>query len=128
MFEEEKFDSVIHLASFPRQKVVNADPTQGSKVMSEGLLNLLELSRQTKVKEHLTGSSCPIEEISCFYFPTADVFSGYIIYDDGNIKSKLSLIDCDTSCYKNVSFSAKTSYFKYQIDLKLSFFFSKNSI
>ena len=40
-------------------------------------------SRQTKGKEHLTGSSCPIEEISCFYFPTADVFSGYIIYDDG---------------------------------------------
>ena len=50
LFEQEKFDSVIHLASFPRQKVVNADPTQGSKVMSEGLLNLLELSRQTKVK------------------------------------------------------------------------------
>lgn len=24
--------------------------------------------------------------------------------------------------WKNVSFSAKTSYFKYQIDLKLSFF------
>ena len=50
LFEKEKFDSVIHLASFPRQKVVNADPTQGSKVMSEGLLNLLELSRQTNVK------------------------------------------------------------------------------
>ena len=50
LFEKEKFDSVIHLASFPRQKVVNADPIQGSKVMSEGLLNLLELSRQTNVK------------------------------------------------------------------------------
>ena len=33
-----------------------------------------------KGKEHLTGSSCPIEELSCFYFPTAVVFSGY---DDG---------------------------------------------
>jgi len=50
LFEKEKFDSVIHLASFPRQKVVNADPTAGSKVMSEGLLNMLELSRKTKVK------------------------------------------------------------------------------
>jgi UDP-glucuronate 4-epimerase len=49
LFEKEKFDAVIHLASFPRQKVVNADPTQGSKVMSEGLLNLLELSRKTGV-------------------------------------------------------------------------------
>jgi nucleoside-diphosphate-sugar epimerase len=49
LFEKEKFDSVIHLASFPRQKVVNADPVEGSKVMSEGLLNLLELSRQTNV-------------------------------------------------------------------------------
>jgi nucleoside-diphosphate-sugar epimerase len=49
LFEKEKFDAVIHLASFPRQKVVNANPTAGSKVMSEGLLNLLELSRQTDV-------------------------------------------------------------------------------
>lgn len=35
-------DVIIHLASFPRQKVVNADPAAGSRVMSEGLLNLLE--------------------------------------------------------------------------------------
>ena len=35
-------DIVIHLASFPRQKVVNADPQTGSRSMSEGLLNLLE--------------------------------------------------------------------------------------
>ena len=35
-------DAVIHLASFPRQKVVNADPAVGARVMSEGLLNLLE--------------------------------------------------------------------------------------
>jgi nucleoside-diphosphate-sugar epimerase len=38
-------DVVIHLASFPRQKVVNADPPWGSRVMSEGLLNLLETSK-----------------------------------------------------------------------------------
>ena len=42
-------DAVIHLASFPRQKVVNNDPMQGSKAMSEGLLNLLELSRKHNV-------------------------------------------------------------------------------
>ena len=32
---------VIHLASFPRQKVVNANPQVGAAVMSVGLLNLL---------------------------------------------------------------------------------------
>ena len=31
-------DLVIHLASFPRQKVVNANPILGSQTMSEGLL------------------------------------------------------------------------------------------
>jgi nucleoside-diphosphate-sugar epimerase len=35
-------DTVVHLASFPRQKVVNANPQLGSQAMSEGLLNLLE--------------------------------------------------------------------------------------
>jgi nucleoside-diphosphate-sugar epimerase len=35
-------DVIIHLASFPRQKVVNASPQAGSRAMSEGLLNLLE--------------------------------------------------------------------------------------
>jgi len=38
-------DTVIHLASFPRQKVVNANPQLGSQTMSEGLLNLLEASK-----------------------------------------------------------------------------------
>ena len=37
-------DTVIHLASFPRQKVVNTNPQLGSRYMSEGLLNLLEAS------------------------------------------------------------------------------------
>ena len=40
-------DIVIHMASFPRQKVVNANPALGSRVMSEGLLNLLESSSKT---------------------------------------------------------------------------------
>jgi nucleoside-diphosphate-sugar epimerase len=50
-------DVVIHLASFPRQKVVNKNPTLGSRVMSEGLLNLLELSVKNKVKRFVYASS-----------------------------------------------------------------------
>ena len=42
LFRHYQPSAVIHLASFPRQKVVNADPAQGAKIMSEGLLNLLE--------------------------------------------------------------------------------------
>ena len=49
LFETKQFGMVIHLASFPRQKVVNANPADGSRVMSEGLLNLLELSERTGV-------------------------------------------------------------------------------
>jgi len=50
-------DIVIHLASFPRQKVVNKDPVAGSKTMSEGLLNLLELSKQYNVQKFVYISS-----------------------------------------------------------------------
>jgi UDP-glucose 4-epimerase len=42
-------DTVIHMASFPRQKVVNVNPMLGSRSMSEGLLNLLEASTRHKV-------------------------------------------------------------------------------
>ena len=42
-------DVVIHLASFPRQKVVNAYPQWGSRTMSEGLLNLLEACKANTV-------------------------------------------------------------------------------
>jgi len=44
LLRSQKPHIVIHMASFPRQKVVNADPMRGSRTMSEGLLNLLELS------------------------------------------------------------------------------------
>lgn len=57
LFAGNKFDIVIHLASFPRQKVVNNDPVYGSKVMSEGLLNLLELSTKFDVKKFVYISS-----------------------------------------------------------------------
>jgi nucleoside-diphosphate-sugar epimerase len=50
-------DVVIHLASFPRQKVVNANPQWGSRTMSEGLLNLLELSVTHHVRKFVYISS-----------------------------------------------------------------------
>jgi nucleoside-diphosphate-sugar epimerase len=53
----EGVDIVIHLASFPRQKVVNANPQWGSRTMSEGLLNLLELSVKHNVKKFVYISS-----------------------------------------------------------------------
>ena len=49
--------SIIHLASFPRQKVVNADPCWGSTVMSTGLLMLLEKAVQHNVKRFTYASS-----------------------------------------------------------------------
>jgi UDP-glucose 4-epimerase len=42
-------DTVLHLASFPRQKVVNVNPQVGSRTMSEGLLNLLEAAKNNQV-------------------------------------------------------------------------------
>lgn len=38
-------DVVVHLASFPRQKVVLQNPSVASEVMSTGLINLLEASK-----------------------------------------------------------------------------------
>ena len=48
---------VIHLASFPRQKVVNANPALGARTMSEGLLNLCELSKKYNVRKFVYVSS-----------------------------------------------------------------------
>jgi nucleoside-diphosphate-sugar epimerase len=50
-------DAVIHLASFPRQKVVGANPVWGSEVMSTGLVNLLELTKQYKIPKFVYVSS-----------------------------------------------------------------------
>jgi nucleoside-diphosphate-sugar epimerase len=50
-------DTVIHMASFPRQKVVNVNPMRGSRTMSEGLLNLLELSQRHGVSRFMYISS-----------------------------------------------------------------------
>jgi len=57
LIREHRPDIVIHLASFPRQKVVNANPQLGSQTMSEGLLNLLEASTHYDVKKFVYISS-----------------------------------------------------------------------
>jgi nucleoside-diphosphate-sugar epimerase len=57
LFEKHNPELVIHLASFPRQKVVNANPCLGSRTMSEGLLNLLEQCKTHKVKRFFYASS-----------------------------------------------------------------------
>jgi nucleoside-diphosphate-sugar epimerase len=57
MMREYRPDTVIHLASFPRQKVVNMNPQLGSRSMSEGLLNLLEASVRNSVCRFLYVSS-----------------------------------------------------------------------
>jgi UDP-glucose 4-epimerase len=50
-------DTVIHMASFPRQKVVNVNPMAGSRAMSEGLLNLLEAAKTHGVNKFVYISS-----------------------------------------------------------------------
>lgn len=52
-----KPDVLIHLASFPRQKIVNVDPALGSRTMSEGLLNLLEAAKHNKIQRFVYISS-----------------------------------------------------------------------
>lgn len=50
-------EAIIHLASFPRQKVVNANPCWGSTVMSTGLLMLLEKAVKHGVRRFTYASS-----------------------------------------------------------------------
>ena len=57
MFRQYQPDTVIHLASFPRQKVVNVNPMTGSRAMSEGLLNLLEAAKTHRVCKFIYISS-----------------------------------------------------------------------
>ena len=57
IFKTYKPDVVIHMASFPRQKVVEQNPILASDVMSTGLVNLLEKSKQYKVKKFVYISS-----------------------------------------------------------------------
>ena len=49
--------AVIHLASFPRQKVVGQNPILASEVMSTSLVNLLELTKSYKIPKFVYISS-----------------------------------------------------------------------
>jgi nucleoside-diphosphate-sugar epimerase len=48
--EEHKPNVIIHMASFPRQKVVNANPAWGARVMMEGLINICESAKKHQVE------------------------------------------------------------------------------
>jgi len=45
-----KPEVIIHMASFPRQKVVNANPALGARVMMEGLMNICESAKNHGVE------------------------------------------------------------------------------
>ena len=55
--EKEKPEVIIHCASFPRQKVVNANPAHGADVMMRGLINLLESAKNHGVERFVYISS-----------------------------------------------------------------------
>lgn len=50
-------DAVIHLASFPRQKVVGQNPVWGAEVMGTALVNLLELTKKYNIPKFVYVSS-----------------------------------------------------------------------
>jgi nucleoside-diphosphate-sugar epimerase len=53
----ERPEVIIHCASFPRQKVVNANPVNGADVMMRGLINLLESAKKHGVERFVYISS-----------------------------------------------------------------------
>jgi nucleoside-diphosphate-sugar epimerase len=57
IFKTYRPDVVIHMASFPRQKVVEQNPLLASDVMSNGLINLLEKSKTYNIKKFVYISS-----------------------------------------------------------------------
>ena len=57
VFETFLPEIVIHLASMPRQRLVNRNPVMSARVMCEGLLNLLEQSVKHKVNKFVYVSS-----------------------------------------------------------------------
>jgi nucleoside-diphosphate-sugar epimerase len=78
IFKTYKPDVVIHMASFPRQKVVEQNPLLASDVMSSGLINLLEKSKQHKVKKFVYISSSMV-----YGDFTADVLEAHICRPQG---------------------------------------------
>jgi nucleoside-diphosphate-sugar epimerase len=49
--------AVIHLASFPRQKVFSKNPVWGADVMGTGLINLLEMTKNYRIPKFVYVSS-----------------------------------------------------------------------
>jgi nucleoside-diphosphate-sugar epimerase len=78
IFKTYEPDVVIHMASFPRQKVVEQNPLLASDVMSNGLINLLEKSKQHKVKKFVYISSSMV-----YGDFTADVLEAHICQPQG---------------------------------------------
>jgi len=60
IFAKEKPDVVIHLAAFPRAKVVKKNPQLGCDVILKGLINLMEASLKHGVKRFVFISSSMI--------------------------------------------------------------------
>lgn len=57
-FEKHKdADAVIHLASFPRQKIVSQNPIYASEVMGPGLVNLIQLTKKYQIPKFVYISS-----------------------------------------------------------------------
>ena len=78
IFKTYKPDVVIHMASFPRQKVVEQNPLLASDVMSNGLINLLEKSKTYNVKKFVYISSSMV-----YGDFTADVLEAHICKPQG---------------------------------------------
>lgn len=57
LLPQREIEIIIHLASFPRQKVVNAYPSWGSTVMNQGLILLLEAAVRYNVRRFVYASS-----------------------------------------------------------------------
>jgi nucleoside-diphosphate-sugar epimerase len=57
LMKKHEIEMVIHLASYPRQKLVNIDPIAASRVMIEGLINVLKTSKQNGIKKFVFISS-----------------------------------------------------------------------
>lgn len=57
LIQKHQPEIIIHMASFPRQKVVNANPAMGARTMMEGLMNLCESAKKHGVSKFLYISS-----------------------------------------------------------------------
>jgi nucleoside-diphosphate-sugar epimerase len=55
--EQNAVNVIVHMASFPRQKVVNANPAAGADVMMRGLINLLESAKKHQIERFVYISS-----------------------------------------------------------------------